>query len=155
MQRLIDILGMTDHRAIVSMGPQHDQLRLADNMAGAEFLPQPAVLRQVDLVVTHGGNNTVTESFHHGLPMVVLPLFWDQYDNAQRVAELGFGARLDTYRFEDRELIDAIDRLLVDEGLRSRLASVASRLKANPGTEKAADHIEQVAAEAPRRAIGV
>ena len=155
MQRLIDILGRTEHRVIVSMGPQHDQLQLADNMAGAEFLPQPAVLGQVDLVVTHGGNNTVTESFHNGLPIVVLPLFWDQYDNAQRVAELGFGARLDTCRFEDRELIDAIDRLLVDEGLRRRLASIASRLKANPGTEKAADLIEQVAAEAPRRAIGV
>ena len=29
--------------------------------------------------------------------MVVLPLFWDQYDNAQRVQETGFGLRLDTY----------------------------------------------------------
>jgi UDP:flavonoid glycosyltransferase YjiC (YdhE family) len=31
--------------------------------------------------------------------MIVLPLFWDQYDNAQRVHELGLGSRLDTYRF--------------------------------------------------------
>jgi MGT family glycosyltransferase len=146
MQRLIDVVGQTDHRVIVSMGPQHDQLRLADNMAGAEFLPQPAILRQVDLVVTHGGNNTVTECFHNGVPMVVLPLFWDQYDNAQRAAELGFGVRLDTYRFENRELTDAIDRLLADDGLRRRLAAISARLRANPGTEKAADLIERVAA---------
>src|SRR5436305_5222651 len=108
MQKLVDELAETDHRVVVSMGPQHEELRPADNMVGAEFLPQPAILPQVDLVITHGGNNTVTECFHNGVPMVVLPLFWDQYDNAQRVSETGFGVRLDTYRFQDRELTDAI-----------------------------------------------
>ncbi len=112
MQRLIDVLGTTDHRVVVSMGPQHDQLTLADNMTGAEFLPQASLLPHVDLVVTHGGNNTTTESLYHGKPMVVLPLFWDQYDNAQRVHETGLGVRLDTYGFEAPELTGAIDRLL-------------------------------------------
>ena len=145
MQRLIHALGRTDYRVIVSLGPQHELLRLADNMTGAEFLPQPAILPQVDLVVTHGGNNTVTECFHNGLPMVVLPLFWDQYDNAQRVAETGFGVRLDTYRFEERELTEAIDRLLADGELRARSAAVSKRLQAKPGTSTAADLIELVA----------
>ena len=36
--------------------------------------------------------------------MIVLPLFWDQHDNAQRVDETGFGVRLRTYDFEDAEL---------------------------------------------------
>ena len=78
-------------------------------MTGEGFLPQPAILPQVDLVITHGGNNTVTEAFHHGKPMIVLPLFWDQVDNAQRVDETGFGVRLPAYDFEDAELTGAID----------------------------------------------
>ena len=148
MRRLIDVLGRTRHRFIVSMGPQHDQLTLADNMAGAEFLPQPAILPMVDLVITHGGNNTVTECFHHGRPMVVLPLFWDQYDNAQRVDELGFGVRLASYDFEDDELTGAIDRLLADEALHGRLGGIAARLQAAPGTVRAADLIERLARDA-------
>ncbi len=106
MQRLVDLLAATPHRVIVSKGPLADQITLHGNQTGEGFLPQPAILPQVDLVITHGGNNTVTEAFHHGKPMVVLPLFWDQVDNAQRVQETGFGRRLATYDFEDSELTE-------------------------------------------------
>jgi MGT family glycosyltransferase len=147
MRRLVEELAESPHRYVVSKGPQHQHFGLADNMTGAEFLPQASILPQVDLVVTHGGNNTVTESFFFGKPMVVLPLFWDQYDNAQRVHELGYGARLDTYGHEPDELRGAIDTLLGDEMLRERLRRVSARLQEVPGTEKAASLIEQVAAK--------
>jgi MGT family glycosyltransferase len=145
MQRLVDILGTTRHRVVVSKGPLADQIRLADNMTGEGFLPQPAIIPQVDLVITHGGNNTVTESFHHGKPMVCLPLFWDQVDNAQRLAETGFGARLEAYAAEADALTGAIDRLLADAALAGRLAALAARLQANPGTVRAADLVERLA----------
>jgi UDP:flavonoid glycosyltransferase YjiC (YdhE family) len=146
MQRLIDLLGHTRHRVIVSKGPQHELLTLRDNMVGAEFLPQPAILPLVDVVITHGGNNTTTEAFHFGKPTIVLPLFWDQYDNAQRVDELGFGRRLATYAFDDEELDAAIESLLADAPLRARLDALSARLRAEPGTVKAADLIERLAA---------
>jgi MGT family glycosyltransferase len=145
MQRLIDVLAATEHRVIVSMGPQHEQLTLPDSMIGSEFLPQPAILPEVDLVITHGGNNTVTESLHFGKPMIVLPLFWDQHDNAQRMDELGFGVRLAPYEAEADELTAAIDRLLGDDALRHRLGSMSCRLQASPGTKQAAELIEGVA----------
>ena len=70
MQRLIDVLGRTPHRYIVSKGPLHDTFDLPANMWGAQQVPQTNVLPEVDLVITHGGNNTTTESFHFGKPMV-------------------------------------------------------------------------------------
>ena len=145
MQRLVDLLGRTEHRVIVSKGPLADEITLHENMAGDGFLPQPAILPMVDLVITHGGNNTVVESFHHGKPMVVLPLFWDQVDNAQRVDETGFGRRLATYDFEDGELVDAIDGLLANQALAQRLRAVSARMQATRGTVRAADLIERVA----------
>ncbi len=145
MQRLVDLLATTEHRIIVSKGPLADQITLHHNQTGEGFLPQPAILPQVDLVITHGGNNTVTESFHHGKPMIVLPLFWDQVDNAQRIDETGFGRRLATYAFRDEELTDAIDELLADEPLAARLRAMSTRIKASSGTVRAADLIERVA----------
>jgi MGT family glycosyltransferase len=146
MQSLIDSLApQSDLRITVSLGPQHDQLTVPERFAAAAYLPQTEVLRQADVVITHGGNNTVTESVHFGCPMVVLPLFWDQHDNAQRVQERGLGARLDTYAHESEQLIEAVRALLQDRRLKARLRAIASRLQANPGTHRAASEIERVA----------
>jgi MGT family glycosyltransferase len=146
MQRLIDTLA--DHAAlelVVSLGPQHELLRVPDHVHGSEFLPQTSILAQAAAVLTHGGNNTVTECLHFGCPMVVLPLFWDQYDNAQRVQETGFGVRVDAYDHTPRELIGALDRMLGDHALRARMADIAQRLAGDPGTVRAAQAIERVA----------
>jgi MGT family glycosyltransferase len=145
MNQLIEELAESPHRFVVSKGPQHTEFELAENMVGAEFLPQTRILPQVDAVITHGGNNTTTESLFFGKPMVVLPLFWDQYDNAQRVDELGLGVRLRTYAHDGDELRGAIERLLGDERLHARLAALSARLQGVPGTVRAADLIEQVA----------
>jgi UDP:flavonoid glycosyltransferase YjiC (YdhE family) len=113
-------------------------------MWGAEFLPQTKLLPLVDLVITHGGNNTTTEAFHHGKPLIVLPQFWDQYDNAQRVHETGHGVRLPTYEFADADLTGAIDRLLADTGLRARMAEGATQIQQRDGLTRGADILEQV-----------
>jgi UDP:flavonoid glycosyltransferase YjiC (YdhE family) len=145
MKRLVELLADTPHRYIVSRGPRHDEYALADNMVGEEFLPQTSVLPHVDAVITHGGNNTVTECLWFGKPMLVLPIFWDQHDNAQRVHETGYGIRLPTYALERDELAGAVDRLLTDGELRARVRAAGQRLRQQPGTEVAADLIERVA----------
>ena len=144
MQRIVDALADSPHRFVVSKGPQADKIRLAANMVGEQTLPQTKVIPQVDLVVTHGGNNTTTEALHFGKPMVLLPLFWDQYDNAQRMHELGFGIRLATYEFTADELNGAIDRLVSDTELRRRMDEMGARIRERDGLTRGADIIEQV-----------
>jgi MGT family glycosyltransferase len=145
MERLVELLSRTPHRYVVSRGPQHAGYELADNMAGEEFLPQTSVLPHVDAVITHGGNNTTTECMWFGKPMLVLPIFWDQHDNAQRVHESGYGVRLPTYELGEEELAGALDRLLADGGLRRRCEAAGERLRRRRGTVLAADLIERVA----------
>ena len=143
MQRLVDILGTTRHRFIVSKGPQAEKITLAANMVGAQMLPQTRIIPLVDAVISHGGNNTTTEALHFGKPLIVLPLFWDQYENAQRIDELKLGIRLDTYHFADSELTGALDRILADQQLRDRVAAIGSAVRARDGLKVAADVIER------------
>src|SRR5258705_154002 len=102
-------------------------------MWGSEFLPQTSIIPLVELVITHGGNNTTTESLHFGKPMVVLPLFWDQYDNAQRVDERGLGIRLDTYRFTDEQMSGALAQVTTDGDMRRRAAAAGVAIRAGDG----------------------
>ena len=129
MKRFIGILGESEHRFIVSKGPLHDRYELSDNMWGQQSVPQLAVQSAVDLVITHGGNNTICESFFFGKPLIVMPLFTAQYDNAQRIHEKGFGIRVFPYRFSKEELLNGIESLLSDKELNEKLKNISKRIQ--------------------------
>ncbi|CAG2102347.1 unnamed protein product [Medioppia subpectinata] len=142
MRRLVAILAKSPHRFIVSMGPKHMEYTLADNMWGAASVPQIRVLPLVDLVITHGGLNTVTESLYFGRPMIAMPVFSEQYDNAQRLHDKGFGLRLDAYKCSEEELLAAIETLLNDRQLAERLAEVSRRIQTDNSLAKVSQLIE-------------
>jgi UDP:flavonoid glycosyltransferase YjiC (YdhE family) len=77
--------------------------------------------------------------------MIGLPLFWDQYDNAQRLDETGFGVRLPTYDWTPEQLTGAVDRLLADEELAARMRDISAAVQADPGHVRAAKLIERLA----------
>ena len=76
--------------------------------------------------------------------MIVLPLFGDQHDNAQRIHEKGFGIRLKPFRATPKELNDAIDKLVNDNELKVKMEKTAKRIQNSKPNEKAAELIESV-----------
>ncbi|XP_054158199.1 NDP-glycosyltransferase YjiC-like [Oppia nitens] len=144
MKRFVDILAKTRHKYIVSKGLMANEYELADNMWGEASVPQTNVLPLVDLVITHGGNNSVTETFSFGKPMICMPLAADQFDNAQRLQETGYGLRLDLYLFTDQQLVQSIDKLLNDKKLLDRLAIASKRMLQSDSIHKACERIESL-----------
>ena len=143
MERLVESLGKTRHRYVVSKGPQHEEYELAPNMVGAEFLPQVSVLPKVDLVITHAG-----QQHDHRVPAL------RQADD--RAAAVLGPARQRAADRRDRVRPQARHLWLRRRGdlggdrraarrrssSRSGFGSVSSKLQASPGTERAADLIE-------------
>ena len=130
MERLVSILAKSPHRFIVSLGPNWQKYELADNMWGEKFVPQLAILQTIDLIITHGGNNTITECFYYGVPgFVVCPIFSDQYDNAQRIEEQKLGKRVDPFHCSEEELLKAVEEVLANESIKPRMLAIKERMQ--------------------------
>ncbi len=69
----------------------------------------------------------------------------DQYDNAQRIQDKGFGRRLETYKFKEEELLDAVEKLINDEALKEKLQAAAKRIATSNSKVKACERIEALA----------
>lgn len=84
---------------VVSMGPQPNalgELNVPPNALCAPVLPQVDLLSAgVDLFLTHGGQNSFTESLGFGVPVVVCPGFGDQAVNADKAVSLRVGLKVD------------------------------------------------------------
>lgn len=130
MKRLVAILAKSPNRFIVSRGLNWQKYELAPNMWGEKFVDQLAILPAIDLIITHGGNNTITECFYFGVPgFVVCPVFADQADNAQRIEEVNLGRRVDPFKCEEEELLDAIEQVLADPEIKPRMEAIKERMQ--------------------------
>lgn len=99
---------------VVAVGNQPDALEgLAPppNALCLPFLPQVDLLRVgVDVFLTHGGQNSLTESLAHATPVVVCPGFSDQIVNSHKAVKLGVGLKVDrpSPEADQRAVVSAI-----------------------------------------------
>ena len=64
------------------------------------------------LFVSHCGMNGVMESLYHRVPLLCMPIFADQPDNAARLVERGLGLALDRYNLNHNLVTEAITEIL-------------------------------------------
>jgi len=76
------------------------------------YLPQVSILRRASALVTHAGNNSVTEALAHGVPMLALPFSTDQFDGAAAIETNHLGRALDPNLVSPAELAAEIRDLV-------------------------------------------
>ncbi|KAJ7354802.1 UDP-glucuronosyltransferase 1-1 [Desmophyllum pertusum] len=89
---------------------------LSPHIKIVEWLPQNDLLAHKDIkaFVSHVGHNSVYESAYHGVPVVAVPIYADQFPNAKRVEHFGLGVAVDHKSVTAQELFEAIE-LVVNE----------------------------------------
>jgi hypothetical protein len=127
---------------------------LPANVRVESVVPQATVLAHSALgaCVTHGGCGTITESLAAGVPMVVMPLMWDQPYNAQFVHDLGAGVRCDWWGLTGTAFEATLRQVLHGHGFRDRACEIAKELRAGDGSAKVAALIESLAQAGTRKA---
>lgn len=139
MQRLIDSAATLPYRFLINVGAYRERYAtVPDNVYLDSWFPQPAVLRECQLFIHHGGNNSFCEALYFGLPSVIIPYCWDGHDNARRAEEVAVGRYLPRFADPLGALPAALAELLADQPMRQRLKDFSAAMQSSRGTETAA-----------------
>ncbi|CAH0678009.1 unnamed protein product [Spodoptera exigua] len=86
------------------------------NVHIVQWAPQQSILAHpnLKLFVTHGGLLSLTEAVHFGVPIIVIPVFADQFLNANQARNKGFAERVDLSHHLHKDLKVALDKVLGD-----------------------------------------
>jgi UDP:flavonoid glycosyltransferase YjiC (YdhE family) len=147
-------LARLDVRVLLTVGHRVDRTGLEPVPANVHVEPwveQARVLAEADLVVCHGGSGTVFGALAAGVPLVVTPLFADQFVNGRRVADCGAGLVVEPERGDDSgarqvlgdrdvpRIADAIDAVLGTVSYRRNARRIALEMAAAPSVDEVLD----------------
>ena len=138
MARACDTVGA---RAVIAHGGGLDAAEegsLPGRPLVRAFWPQEAVLRRCAAAVLHGGFNSVLDALAAGVPIVSLPIAFEQPATAARLARIGAGRVLSPRRLGARPLAAALAEVLGEPGFRAAAGRLAAEIAAADGATGAA-----------------
>lgn len=123
---------------LVTQNEQQLPSPLPDGVAHLRYVPFKALLPRAAGLVHHGGIGTTSQALLAGVPQLVRPMGFDQFDNTLRVVSLGVARQLLPRRYRPQAVATALDGLLGDASARSHCAEAARRMAAEPSGVAAA-----------------
>nr|XP_020139851.1 UDP-glucuronosyltransferase 2B31-like isoform X2 [Microcebus murinus] len=100
---------------------------LGPNTRLYKWMPQNDLLGhpKTKAFVTHGGINGVYEAIYHGVPMVGIPLFWDQPDNIVHMKAKGAAVRVDFNTMSSADLLSALKTVINDPSYKRNIMKLS------------------------------
>jgi MGT family glycosyltransferase len=137
---------LEDVQVVLSVGKNIDPENLGpipSNTVVVRSAPQIELLKRAALCITHAGLNTTLESLANGVPMVAIPIGYDQLGTAARIAHHGTGELIEVDELTTDLLRDLIEKVLQDPSYRERAEYFQKVISKTRGLDVAADIIEQ------------
>jgi zeaxanthin glucosyltransferase len=107
-----------------------------------DHVPQRAVLARSSLAITHAGFNTVLDALSFGVPILALPMAFEQPATAARLVRAGVARVVPPRAAGPRRLRSEMEALLEGEKYRPAAAIVQSEIASAGGVSRAADILE-------------
>ncbi|HUS13744.1 MAG TPA: glycosyltransferase [Chloroflexia bacterium] len=135
---------------IVTLGRDKDPADFGPQPAHVHierYIPQSLLLPHCDLMVMHGGSNSLLAALDLGMPVVVVPLIADQFFNAHVTGSLGLGQVVQRGALTPATIRAAVDEVLANPIYRQNAERMQAEMHALPDQRHAVALVEQVAAE--------
>jgi UDP:flavonoid glycosyltransferase YjiC (YdhE family) len=151
LRHAVEALAALPVRLLVTIGEYGevgDWVPLGGNVRVERWVPQHSVLQAAAAVVCHAGSGTVLGALQAGVPLVAIPLFADQPDNAGRIEAAGAGMRVGAApdgTVDHAALRAAVSRVLTEQEFRDRAQHVARDIAALPLAGDAVSLLEAMA----------
>jgi UDP:flavonoid glycosyltransferase YjiC (YdhE family) len=129
---------------LLTGAPENAPRRLPAGVRAFTYAPFSRVLPRGCATVHHGGIGTTAQALRSGKPTVVIPIAWDQFDNAARVRRLGVSLTLQRREVAPATLARRLRRVLESPAVITRAARLGERLAREDGAAVAADLLEQL-----------
>lgn len=132
-------------RAVLLVGDlENHPESLPAGMIAADYAPYEIILPRACAVVHHGGVGTTAQGLLAGVPTLIVPFAFDQFDNAEHARRLGTSRTLYRKHFNTVSAIRELGELLSKQAYAERAKHVSNQLKQENGASQAADLIERV-----------
>ena len=116
----------------------HGRVRVLRYAPYAELFPQMAA------IVHQGGVGTTQAACYYGIPSIIVPRGFDQFENAAHIQREGWGLRLLPADFSAYSLRYRLERLLRSREIQMKVAALSREMQAEPGVLRSAEMIESV-----------
>ena len=140
-------------RVLVTVGPRGDASALGvfgDHVRIERYVPQNAILRHCDVVVSHAGSGTALSALALGIPQLCLPQGADQFMNAAAIAASGAGLTIAPDHVTADAVADAVRRLLDDASFKREASLVRESIDTMPTAAEVAPMLEALASKDAR-----
>jgi MGT family glycosyltransferase len=144
-QKLIDAFADAPVTIVAATNPDIFE-KWPDNFIVNGFVPQAELMPMMDMVICHGGFNTVNDTFMNGLPMLITPIAYDHFHTAKLIENAGCGIKIRYKRLRIEDLKNAVFELLENPRYRNAALRIKDTFIAAGGNDKAVQLLEEFAA---------
>lgn len=109
---------------------------MPSNVMISKWFPQKDIFRHPNLkaYISHGGRMGILEAIHYGIPLVGIPLFFDQYRSVASVVEQGIAVSLKFNELTSDNIIQAVNTIINNKEYSIRMKEFSKRFKDRPLT---------------------
>lgn len=115
-----------------------------ENFIVQSYVPQSELLKHIDMVIGHGGLNTTCDTYMNGIPMLIIPMAFDQSHTAQLIENYGCGIRIKYSRMRIKDIEHAVDEILYNPTYKQAAREIQQSFIEAGGNERAAELLEGI-----------